>query len=33
MMSKIAVDDKSKTVRVGHILNRNEDYKEFKYKK
>jgi mRNA-degrading endonuclease RelE of RelBE toxin-antitoxin system len=28
-----AVDEKNKTVKVGHILNRNEDYKELKHKK
>ena len=28
-----AVDEKNKTVKVGHILNRNEDFKELKYKK
>jgi mRNA interferase RelE/StbE len=28
-----AVDEKNKTVKVGHILNRNEDYKEVKHKK
>jgi mRNA interferase RelE/StbE len=27
-----AVDEKNKTVRVGHILNRNEDYKELKHR-
>jgi len=26
-----AVDEKSKTIKIGHILNRNEDYKELKY--
>lgn len=28
-----AGDEKNKTVKVGHILNRNEDYKEPKHKK
>jgi mRNA interferase RelE/StbE len=28
-----AVDEKSRIVKVGHILNRNEDYKELKHKK
>lgn len=28
-----AVDEKNKTVKVGHILSRNEDYKELKRKK
>ena len=28
-----AVDEKNKTVKVGQILNRNEDYKELKHKK
>jgi len=28
-----AVDEKKKTVKVAHILNRNEDYKELKHKK
>lgn len=28
-----AVEEKNKTVKVGHILNRNEDYKELKHKK
>lgn len=28
-----AVDEKNKAVKVGHILNRNEDYKELKHKK
>jgi mRNA interferase RelE/StbE len=28
-----AVDEKDRIVKVGHILNRNEDYKELKYKK
>jgi mRNA-degrading endonuclease RelE of RelBE toxin-antitoxin system len=26
-----AVDEKSKTIKTGHILNRNEDYKELRY--
>lgn len=28
-----AVDEKKKTVKVGHILNRNEAYKELRHKK
>ncbi len=28
-----AVDEKNKIVKVGHILNRNEDHKELKHKK
>ena len=28
-----AVEERNKTVKVGHILNRNEDYKELKHKK
>jgi mRNA interferase RelE/StbE len=27
------VDEKNKTIKVGHILNRNEGYKELKHKK
>ena len=27
------VDEKNKPVKVGHIFNRNEDYKELKHKK
>jgi mRNA interferase RelE/StbE len=28
-----AIDEKNKTVKIGHILNRNEDYRELKHKK
>ncbi|MDA8174264.1 MAG: hypothetical protein M0018_06710 [Nitrospiraceae bacterium] len=28
-----AVDEKNKSVKIGFILNRNEDYKELKHKK